>query len=196
MARTQISHLLDGAGALGLLLRLRARTQAPWLTVLTYHRIANPLVAADVDQDVVDARPEEFEQQLAFLGKYCSVIGLDDLLAFQRGRALPPNPVLITFDDGYRDNYETAFPMLKSRGMTAVFFIATSFIQERRMFWWDRLSYLIKRSKRGVLELTYPFKQSVVLGDGIRARAEIVRELLPLVKSHYGLDVQRFLDEI
>lgn len=196
MVRTRISDVLDGAGALGLLLRLRARAQAPWLTVLTYHRIACPLVAADVDQDVVDARPEEFEQQLSFLGKYCSVIGLEDVLAFQRGKSLPPNPVLITFDDGYRDNYTTAFPLLKKHGMKAVFFIATTFVQDRRMFWWDRLNYLIKQSKREVLGLTYPMKQSVVLGESARERAKIVRELLPVVKSHYNLNFQRFLDEV
>jgi peptidoglycan/xylan/chitin deacetylase (PgdA/CDA1 family) len=196
MARTLISDVLDGAGALGFLLRLRARTAAPWLTVLTYHRVANPLVAADVDQEVVDARPEDFEQQLTFLKKYCNVIDLEDLRAFQRGYKLPPNPVLITFDDGYRDNYETAFPILKSHGMTAVFFIATAFIQERRLFWWDRLNYLVKRSKREVLELTYPTKLSVVLGQGAERRAEAVRQLLPVVKSHYAIELDRFLDGI
>lgn len=196
MGRTAISDLLDGAGALGFLLRLRARTPAPWLTVLTYHRIANPVLAAELDQEVVDARPEEFEQQLSFLEKYCNVISLEDVLAFQRGQRLPPNPVLITFDDGYRDNYETAFPILQKHGMKAVFFIATEFIQQRRLFWWDRLSYLVKKSKCDVLELTYPKKLTVLLGTSDADRAQAVHKLLPIVKSHYGLDFERFFEGI
>ncbi len=45
--------------------------------------------------------------------------------ALSRQTPLPPQPIIITFDDGYRDNYENAFPLLRTYGYTGVFFIFT-----------------------------------------------------------------------
>ena len=62
-----------------------------------------------------------------------TTVSLYDLLAhLTNGVPLPEKPVIITFDDGYRDNYENAFPLLAQRGMTASFFVVTDFIDEER----------------------------------------------------------------
>jgi peptidoglycan/xylan/chitin deacetylase (PgdA/CDA1 family) len=45
--------------------------------------------------------------------------------ALTRQTPLPPKPIIITFDDGYRDNYENAFPLLRKYGYTGVFFVFT-----------------------------------------------------------------------
>jgi peptidoglycan/xylan/chitin deacetylase (PgdA/CDA1 family) len=196
MARTLVSHVLDGTGAFTALLKLRGQAPTPWLTVLTYHRIAHPLTASNVDDGVVDARPEAFERQLLFLKRHCNVIALDDLLAFRRGGPLPPNPVLVTFDDGYKDNHDVALPILARHRVKAVFFIATSFIAERRLFWWDKVSYLLKRSTRETLELEYPRRQAIALGVTRADRARAVRLTLAIIKAHYGLDLPRFLEDV
>ncbi|MEZ4584161.1 MAG: polysaccharide deacetylase family protein [Caldilineaceae bacterium] len=52
--------------------------------------------------------------------------------ALTLGTPLPEKPVIITFDDGYRDNFEHAFPLLAARNMTAAFFVVTDFIDEER----------------------------------------------------------------
>jgi peptidoglycan/xylan/chitin deacetylase (PgdA/CDA1 family) len=58
-------------------------------------------------------------------------IGLSALVEhLASGVPLPENPVVITFDDGYRDTYENAFPLLLEREMTAVFFVVTDFIDK------------------------------------------------------------------
>lgn len=176
-----------------MLLRLRGVVRSDWLTVLTYHRVADPRAASSLDDGVVDARPDAFDRQLAYLGRHCSVIGLDDLLEFRKGAPLPPNPVLITFDDGYLDNIEVALPILQRHGMKAVFFIATSYVNERRLFWWDRVSYMLKQSTKDVLELTYPRKMTLPLGAE-RERSQ--RRILSLIKLHFGLDLQRLLDDV
>jgi peptidoglycan/xylan/chitin deacetylase (PgdA/CDA1 family) len=49
-----------------------------------------------------------------------------------QGAPLPDKPVIITFDDGYRDNFTSAFPLFQERGMTATFFVVTDFIDEQR----------------------------------------------------------------
>jgi peptidoglycan/xylan/chitin deacetylase (PgdA/CDA1 family) len=60
-------------------------------------------------------------------------VSLYDLVAYlNQGAPLPEKPVVITFDDGYRDNYENALPLLLKHGMVATFFIVTDFIDEER----------------------------------------------------------------
>jgi peptidoglycan/xylan/chitin deacetylase (PgdA/CDA1 family) len=196
MARTLVSHVLDGTGAFSALLRLRGHAPPPWLTVLTYHRIAHPMTASNVDDGVVDARPEAFERQLLFLKRHCNVITLDDLLEFRNGAPLPANPVLVTFDDGYKDNHDVAMPILARHGIKAVFFVATGFLAERRLFWWDKVSYLVKRSQRETLELEYPKKQTIVLGTSRVDRVRAVRATLKTIKAYFGLDVERYLDDV
>lgn len=196
MARTLLSQVLDGTGALSLLLKLRAHTQSPWLTVLTYHRVTHPMSAARVDDGVVDARPEAFEEQIAFVKRYCNVIGYDELVRFRHGGTLPPNPVLVTFDDGYRDNHDVVLPILVRHRVPAIFFVATRYIEERRLFWWDRVSYLVKHSPLEALSLTYPKPQTIRIGYDRKDRLRGARRVMSVIKSHYELDLARYLDDV
>lgn len=69
--------------------------------------------------------PALFERQLDWLQREHEVIGLDALeAAIDAGTTLPPGAVLLTFDDGFVDHYETVFPILRARGLTGVFFLA------------------------------------------------------------------------
>ena len=56
--------------------------------------------------------------------------------------------MVITFDDGYHDNYSIAYPILKSLQIPAIFFISTEMIWERKLCWWDVLAYLIKQCRK------------------------------------------------
>ena len=72
--------------------------------------------------------------------------------------ALEPRPdklVVLTFDDGFRDNYETAFPLLKTYGMPAAVFIATQPLTEGISLWPYRLRFLVKKSRTRRLELKF-----------------------------------------
>lgn len=66
----------------------------------------------------------KFLQQIAYISKNYSIIGLDDLVdSFLSNRHLPKNPLVITFDDGFNDNYITAVPILEQYRIRATFFI-------------------------------------------------------------------------
>jgi peptidoglycan/xylan/chitin deacetylase (PgdA/CDA1 family) len=189
--RERLAELLDASGALSMALALRSVASLPWLTVLTYHRVNPSTAGGELDADVIDATPQQFDRQLALLASRFRFVGLDDVLAFTRGRPLPPNPVLITFDDGYRDTYSHALPILKRHRARAVFFIATWYLERRRMFWWDRIATMLARSQHDHVELSYPRRMSLQLrGD----RSSAARLLLDLVKTWHDLDVDRFLD--
>lgn len=127
-----------------------ARTTPLWngLIVLNYHRVGES-DGSLFDHDLWSASAESFEQQVRFLGLNFDLIrirDLDDLWNQRRGRY-----VLITFDDGYRDNYEWAFPILKAHNSSATFFLTTGFLDERKLAWWDEISWMVRCASQTAL---------------------------------------------
>jgi peptidoglycan/xylan/chitin deacetylase (PgdA/CDA1 family) len=197
MSRRQlVASFFESIGATELMLSLRGRAAFPWLPILTFHRIrADHDDSFLFDECVVDSTPSDFERQMATVKRYFTPVGISDLLHYADGGDLPRNPVLISFDDGYRDNYDTALPILQKHGIKAMFFIATSYISERRMFWWDRINYLVKKTNRRAIELSYP--QSLRFETHNQdARRATIRAILRLVKSRFALDLPRMLDDL
>jgi len=92
-----------------------------------YHYISEPPEDADVYRLNLSVPPDAFADHLAFLSAAgYTTIDLYHLLdALTWGRPLPERPIIITLDDGYRDHYENAFPLLREYGFTATFFVLT-----------------------------------------------------------------------
>ncbi|MCB0114547.1 MAG: polysaccharide deacetylase family protein, partial [Caldilineaceae bacterium] len=108
--------------------------RAVQVPILMYHYLSTPPAGADIYRRDLSVTPSLFAEHLdRLLAEGYTTIRLDDLLLnLTQGTPLPEKPVIITFDDGYRDNYDNAFPLLKDRDMTAAFFIVTDFIDEER----------------------------------------------------------------
>ena len=133
-ARAATALRLTGLGA-------ALRRAGAWrgLLVLNYHRIGDPASSA-LDGTMFSATAEGFERHVEHLARGCDVIGLNDVpaaLGTRRGRR-----VLVTFDDGYRDNFELAFPVLRAAGVPAAFFLATGFLDRPGLSWWDELAWM------------------------------------------------------
>lgn len=117
------------------------------LYILAYHRIF-PFPGKDYpfSEGTISATPVEFDKQMKFVRKRFNVINFETLSnAISSGKPLPKNSLIITFDDGYADNYEIAWGILKKYGLTATIFLVTSFVESSNLFWFDKLSYVIKR---------------------------------------------------
>jgi len=190
--RAQLAALVDRTGLTELVLRTRAQLPPHALTVVTYHRVQTPVPVALFDDEVIDATTESFDSQLETIARHFRTVGIDDLIGFLDGKPLPPNPIIISFDDGYRDNRHAALPLLQKHGLRALFFIVSSAIEDRRVFWWDRIAYLLKQSVRTELELTYPRPLRLAL----EPRRHAIDTLLRIVKDDWNLDLDRFLDEL
>src|SRR5262245_59193345 len=187
--RLRLAGVLDRLGLLRVLLEARARAILPGrrLAILAFHRVARP-GAAGLDPDVADTTPEAFERQVEIVKQFFTLIDTRDLAAFREGEKLPDNPAMITFDDGYRDNHDEALPILMRLDAKAVFFVASSFVAERRLYWWERLSHIVARSTRRRARLTYPETMELPL-ESAEAREASRRRLLRLVKNTVGLDL-------
>ncbi|WP_119067860.1 polysaccharide deacetylase family protein [Aggregatilinea lenta] len=104
------------------------------LPILMYHYVSAPPDDADKYRLDLSVTPDHFAAQLAWLrDNGYRTVSLDDAYAaLARGRPLPSKAVVLTFDDGYEDAYEHAFPLLRQFGMTGTFFVVTEWIDEGR----------------------------------------------------------------
>jgi peptidoglycan/xylan/chitin deacetylase (PgdA/CDA1 family) len=110
--------------------------------VLIYHRV-NP----DEDDFFPAITPELFDAQLGYLARNCHVLSLGEIVKrLKHGAGVDPLTVAITFDDGYRDNFTYAMPILKKHGLPATLFAATAFIGSGRVMWNDQVAWAIKRT--------------------------------------------------
>ncbi len=102
--------------------------------ILMYHHVAVPGPDADAVRRDLSVSPANFEAQLHYLmqNDYQPVTLADLVMHLQIGKPLPPKPVVLTFDDGFKDQYTNAYPLLERHGFVATFFIITCFLDEGR----------------------------------------------------------------
>ncbi|MBC7241338.1 MAG: polysaccharide deacetylase family protein [Anaerolineae bacterium] len=98
--------------------------------ILMYHHIADPPAGAKAVERDLSVSPARFEEQLRHLrdAGYQSISTVDLVYHLTLGTSLPAKPVIITFDDGYRDIYTNAFPLLRAYGFTATVYVITDFV--------------------------------------------------------------------
>lgn len=113
---------------------------------LLYHRVK------DTEDDVyrISVKPDVFERQMQFLKENYQIIRFEEDWESCDGE----NAVVITFDDGYWDNYEIAFPILERLQIPATFFISAGHIGTGEEFWWDKLVSLVSQEKSYPLKFT------------------------------------------
>lgn len=120
-----------------------ALTRPRRFLVLCYHRVnddAHPFFAG--------TPVALFRRQMETLRRYFTVLSLEDLAARAGKHDLPENGVAITFDDGYRDNYENAFPVLRDLGLPATIFLTTEAVDGNALLWHDRVFDAFHRTRK------------------------------------------------
>jgi len=124
---------------------LRGATERTALTILAYHRVLPlPESLRYPFQSMVMPR-DLFEQQIAHLRQHYTVLTLTEAVDRLRTRDLPPRAVSVTFDDGYRDNFECALPILKKYGIPATFFVVTGVLEGKSRFLWDEVTSRVRQ---------------------------------------------------
>ena len=112
--------------------------------ILEYHMVTeNP--RPDAKPYVVP--PEDFAAQLDYLAAegYTTITPQDYARARKGKQQLPDKPIILTFDDGYEDNWRVVLPMLEERGMKAVFYMVTNSIGQPGYLTWDNLFDMERR---------------------------------------------------
>jgi peptidoglycan/xylan/chitin deacetylase (PgdA/CDA1 family) len=125
--------------------------------------------------------PEQFERQVAYLAANCRVMALDELVESVRTqRPIPPDAVAITFDDGYRDNYEFAFPILRKYDVPATIYLVGRYIGTGDRLWFDQVLDAFQRTSRSVLRYE-PLDMSLPLAT-VEERGKAAFQVLGCLK--------------
>jgi peptidoglycan/xylan/chitin deacetylase (PgdA/CDA1 family) len=159
-----------------------------------YHRVGpNPAGFPSLDLEV-------FRQQMTWLKSHCTPVGPEEL----RDSVIRPNRgkpfALVTFDDGYRDYYEHAYPILKELGIPALVFLSTVFMDEPGRLLWPDMLYLAAHHAPGRrVRLPFGEGEEVDLGSDagrkrlVRATKDHVKELPEGAKESTLLDLLRLV---
>lgn len=119
------------------------------LIVCNYHRLYDKEVNTRFDEGVFAHSVKHLKNHLEWLKSNTRILSETELiLLIKTGNPMSGMSSVVTFDDGYIDNYTLAYPILKELCVPAIFFIPTSPINTRELGWWDIIAYLIKTSKK------------------------------------------------
>ncbi len=134
--------------------RLTGASYVKWLsrtnqlTIVGYHRVL-PLQEATQYPFPGMVMPKDlFVAQIAHMAKNYCPISISDAIGLLNAGKLPRRAILVTFDDGYRDNYEHAWPILRQFGVPASFFIVTDAVDEKIGLWWDDVAEQVQEILR------------------------------------------------
>ena len=135
----------------GMYSALRRVHSTGYVAILRYHAIC-PRDAGYADPAICIS-PAAFEEHVSYLARNYAVLPLTLVVdALREGKSLPPNAVVITFDDGYADNLAAA-RVLHKHGCSATFYITTGCMADGEPFWPAETPALIDSIKRPFVEL-------------------------------------------
>jgi peptidoglycan/xylan/chitin deacetylase (PgdA/CDA1 family) len=174
------------------LLRPLGALQPKELVVLCYHRIRpnDPPADYPYDEGVFGPTQLEFERQVKWLKQNFAILSESELLALISNGSHSRRSAVITFDDGYADNYELAYPVLRAHDIPAIFFLCPGLIDGGTLGWWDLIAYLIKKSDRPVITLS---GETLPLGD---RRSESVATVQDWMKSRPAVQTAGLIGEL
>ena len=166
----------------------------PSLLILNYHRVGDA-EKTPYDSGTFSCTAAEFDWQVRYLRHRFPIVDLEGAVDIVHGRATTSRTsILLTFDDGYRDNFEQAFPILRSLGVAAAFFLPTAFVGTGRLPWWDVIAYIVKNSPQSRIALVYPEPAVFDLTPPHRERS--IMAILELFKRPLVTDTERFIREL
>ncbi|MBF8983169.1 polysaccharide deacetylase family protein [Lutibacter sp. B2] len=170
------------------------------IPVLTYHHISEN----KDERSPITIAPEKFEEDMLYLKALgYNTINFKDLILHREGKnSLPENPIIVTFDDGYRSNYTYAYPILKKLKMKAVISIIGNLIDVSSntdydfMLTWDQLKEMVDSN---VIEVQSHSYNLHTWGDKIntpRGASKIANENNKEYEARFRKDTQTLLDQV
>ncbi len=144
-AKVALAKVADN---LGIFRALESSKQTDGAIILMYHRVLE-----SIEQEVLPVQPgmyvtrETFRMHAHFLKKHYQVLPLTELLHRYKNQESLRGCCAITFDDGWQDNFQHAFPVLQEFELPATIFLATGFIGTEKLFWTDEIALYLSNHK-------------------------------------------------
>ncbi|MBO0725512.1 MAG: polysaccharide deacetylase family protein, partial [Blastocatellia bacterium] len=182
-------NLLQGAGAFAPF-RWAHRRQA---LIITYHRLSEREGGTRISA-------RAFAEQTRYLAAHYTLVSLSHLADCLRRRRIPPRLAAITIDDGYRDAYEIAFPILRKHRAPATVFVVTEFVDGAAWLWTDKPRYLTARAAPQAFEIGIgdrTLKMELSGGASRAVAAGLINAALkPLSEEDRNASIERLASEL
>jgi len=132
--------------------------------ILMYHHVMEAKQAEAIGATNLNVPPEKFREQMDYLlQKGYQVISLEEMYEGLKNKEIPVKPIVLTFDDGYRDFYDYVYPILREKNLKATVFIISQFVGGERYLTWSQIQEM---SKSGLVSvgnhtLNHPYLTSL-----------------------------------
>lgn len=179
--------------------------------MLLYHRICE----LESDPLLLSVSPANFATHLEIIRDHFEPISLAALAQAIENKTVPARSIVVTFDDGYRDNLTEAKPVLQRFNTPATVFVATGYIRSNEEFWWDALERIFLTGLRlpsrlqlrigermidSRLETSLNYQKSnewdITMGEDPSARHSVFRELLGILPTLPGTTIREAIQEL
>ena len=174
MIKQSLLNLMRVSGAFDLMRLISSRRAL----ILTYHRFG-----ADWDDDEGKTPARAFEEQLEYLTAHYDVVPLSRIVErITAGAPLPSRMAAVTIDDGYRDAYEVAYPLLRRYGVPASLFVVTEFSDGRAWIWTDKARFLTQQAAAQLLTMKIRESELRLELNGPASRREASERVNSIIK--------------
>ncbi len=173
--------------------RSRTKLKENPLAIIYFHHVFEQLNEYHPD-DIVSI---EFDKKIKFLKRHFNILTLTEAIELLKAKRLPPKALVITFDDGYQDNFTVATPILKKYNCPATFFISTSGVDEGCL-WNDKIEQLLNNTTKTSISKDI-IGESITINnkrDKIRAFQQLLSKLKFLSHKKRTLQLQKLADEL
>jgi peptidoglycan/xylan/chitin deacetylase (PgdA/CDA1 family) len=162
----------------------------PILIIIMYHRVG-PF------KDLWSLKPIDqviFEDQINYLKNNYSIISFDSLISsLENNKPLPRRAAIITFDDGYKDVYECAYPILKKYNLSATIFLSTGHIETGILFWTDKLRYILLKTKEQ--SFNWDYANEIQLSS-LADKSKAIQKIISSLKRKPNLEKEIILNDL
>ena len=168
------------------------------IPILAYHRIydINDESTYFFDPELVSASSEQFDWQMRYIRRRYHAISFGDLaLSLAGKKKLKRRSIIVTFDDGYSDNYEIAYPILQQYGLPATVFLSTGYIGTKKVFWFDWVVYMLSHTSNVTL-YSQLFDEPIKLNGNVQDRRLAAYKSLAKLKVLPDTDRKVLIAEI
>jgi len=136
-----------------------------------------------------------FHSFLKSLKERGNPLSMDEVIELSRaGKPWPRRSFVISFDDGFENNYSVAAPVLEDLNIPAVFYVSTQFVGENAMSWIDQIEWLLESQSEGKLKL--PWNESIRTFSSPKDKIELLSDIRVKVKSDPQTDLNMFVSDI
>lgn len=188
-----VSYSLDLIGFYSMM-RYIKREQA---LILMYHGVSEDEMGSVENFDGKYVNKILFEKQLKYFRKHYNIISLDEYIKMRRGeRKTPDNPLIITFDDGYRDNLTVLCPILKKYGVKATIFLPALQIEYEEMPWQNKVNFCIANTDKKALILSLRGKKGRYGLEDVKMRKSSLIKIKRILMELKDDERKRLIKEI